>query len=120
MTTLDAAALLHGGISGLELCRLPEAELHLRVRAQRLEPAYEAVELASKLHAALWTLICDAKTRRRKPNGNLISDEEEAAAAAKAEAAAAAKSALWKEREKTMAAESTASAAAAMAVGMVS
>ena len=120
VTTLDAAALLHGAISGLELCRLPEAELHARVRAQRLEPAYEAVELASKLHAALWTLICDAKTRRRKPNGHLISDEEEAAAQAAAEVAAVAKSVLWKEREKTMAAESTAAAAAAMAARMPS
>ena len=118
VSTLDAAALLRGGISGLELCRLAEAEIHLRVRAQKLEPAYEAAELASKLHAALWTLICDAKTRRRKPNGNLITDEEEAAAAAAAEAASDAKSALWKEREKSMAAESTADAAAAMGARM--
>jgi len=113
--TLDTAALLSGGISGLELCRLPEAELHLRVRTQKLQPAHEASELASKLHGALWTLICDAKTRRRKPNGNLITDEEEAAEAAKVEAAAIAKGVLWKEREASMAAGTTADAASAMA-----
>ena len=89
-----------------------------QVRSQKLEPAYEAADLASKLHAALWTLICDAKTRRRKPNGNLVTDEEEAAAAAEVEAAAEARSALWKEREKTMAAGSTADAADAMAARM--
>ena len=114
--TLAATALLAGKITaGLELCRLPEAEIHCRVRAQNLQPAHEASELASKLHGALWTLICDAKTRRRKPNGKLISDEEEAAEAAKVEAAAVAKGLLWKEREKSMAAESTADAASAMA-----
>ena len=118
--TLDTAALLTGEIPGLELCRLPEAEIHRRVRVQNLQPAQEASELASKLHGALWTLICDAKTRRRKPNGKLISDEEEAAEVAKVEAAAVAKGLLWKEREKSMAAESTADAASAMAGRMLS
>ena len=115
ISTLDTAAVLRGGISGLELCRLPEAEIHQRVRAQNLKPDHEASDLASKLHGALWTLICDAKTRRRKPNGKLVTDEEEAAEAAKAEAAQLAKSELWKEREKTMNAGSTLDAAAAMA-----
>jgi len=117
--TLDTAAVLRGGISGLELCRLPEAEIHQRVRAQNLKPEHEASDLASRLHGALWTLICDAKTRRRKPNGKLVTDEEEAAEAAKAEAATLAKSELWKEREKTMNAGSTLDAAAAMAGRMV-
>ena len=100
---LNAEALLAGNISGLELCRLPEAELHVRVRSQGLKPEHAASELASKLHAALWMLICDAKTRKRKPNGNLVTDEEAAIEAAKIEEALAAKSALWKEREESMA-----------------
>ena len=90
------------------------------MKVQDLQPAPEASELASKLHSALWTLICDAKTRRRKPNGKLISDEEEAAEVARVEAAAAAKALVWKEREKSMAAESTADAASAMAGRMLS
>ena len=63
-------------------------------------------------------LICDAKTRRRRPNGNLVTDEEEAEEARRAEAAVAKKNALWKEREASMAAASTLDAAESMASRM--
>jgi hypothetical protein len=115
VNALDASAILRGGASGLELCRLPEVELHSRIRAQHPQPEINVSSLASKLHAALWTRICDAKVRKRKPNGNLVTEEEEAAAQAASEAAAYAKSALWKEREKTMAAGTTLDAAASLA-----
>ena len=116
---LDTDVVLNGSVSGLELCRLPETELHMRIRSQHLQPEHLASSLGSKLHASLWTLICDAKTRKRKPNGNLITDEEEVAAQAAAEAASQAKSELWKAREMTMAAGTTLEAAASMAGRMV-
>jgi hypothetical protein len=33
--------------------------------------------LAKTIYDSLWTLIVDAKTRRRHPNGKLITAEEE-------------------------------------------
>lgn len=111
----DAEAVMPG-MSGLDLCRLPEAELHLRVKRQI--PGKEGAALAARVHEALWMLICDAKTRRRRPNGLLITDEEEAEEARKAEVAVAKKNALWKEREASMAAASTLDAAESMASRM--
>jgi len=111
----DAEALL-AGMAGVDLCRLPEAELHIRIKKQI--PGKAGAALASRVHEALWTLICDAKTRRRRPNGHLITDEEEAEEARKAEAAVAKKNAMWKEREASMAAASTLDAAESMASRM--
>ena len=111
----DAEALLRG-MSGLELCRLPESALHVRAKQQLGELAGAA--LAAALHQALWTLICDAKTRRRRPNGNLVTEEEEAAEARAKEEAQAQKNALWKAREASMQEGSSLDAAAAMASRM--
>jgi len=111
----DAEAVIPG-MSGLELCRMAEAELHLRIKKQ--VPGKEGAALGARVHAALWMLICDAKTRRRRPNGNLVTEEEEAEEARKTEEAAAKKNALWKEREASLAAGSTLDAAASMASRM--
>ena len=111
----DAEAVMPG-MSGLDLCRLPEAELHVRIRKQI--PGKQGAALAARVHGALWMLICDAKTRRRKPNGKLITDEMEAEEARQAEAAVAKKNAMWKEREASMREGSTLEAAEAMASRM--
>ena len=50
----------------------------------------------------LWTLICDAKMRKRRPNGTIITPEEEAAEAEKAKQDVLAKAAMWAEREAHM------------------
>ena len=112
----DAEAVLPPGMSGLDLCRLPEPELHVRVKRQF--PGKVGAALAARLHEALWMLICDAKKRRRRPNGNLVTDEEEAEEARAAEAAVARRNALWKQREEQMAAASTLDAANEMASRM--
>lgn len=111
----DAEAVMPG-MSGLDLCRLPEAELHVRIRKQI--PGKQGAALAARVHGALWMLICDAKTRRRKPNGKLITDEMEAEEARQAEAAVAKKNAMWKEREASMREGSTLDAAESMASRM--
>ena len=104
------------GMSGLDLCRLPKAELHVRIRKQI--PGKQGAALAARVHGALWTLICDAKTRRRKPNGTLITDEMEAEEARQAEAAVAKKNAMWTERTAAMKEGSTLEAAESMASRM--
>ena len=111
----DAEAVMPG-MSGLDLCRLPEAELHVRIRKQI--PGKQGAALAARVHGALWTLICDAKTRRRKPNGTLITDEMEAEEARQAEAAVAKKNAMWTERTAAMKEGSTLEAAESMASRM--
>ena len=111
----DAEAVI-AGMSGLDLCRLPEAELHVRIKKQI--PGKEGAALAARVHEALWMLICDAKTRKRRPNGLLVTDEEEAEEARRAETAVARKNAIWKEREASMAAASTLDAAESMAPRM--
>ena len=67
--------------------------------------AQEANAVAKKLYSALWTAICDAKTRRRRPNGSIISQEEEEEEIRKAEEDMKAKQAVWAEREKGLQSE---------------
>ena len=106
--------LPHAG-SGLDLCRTAEPEIYRRVRCSLAAAAAEggddnergarADALARRIYSGLWTLICDAKTRKRKPNGMLLSAEQEAADVARAEKAQADKAALWAEREKHLRSE---------------
>ena len=98
---LDAA--LFKGLDGMQVCLLTEPEFYRRV--QRAVPGGAGARLAKRLHAALWALIVDAKTRKRKPNGALITDAQEAAAQAESDRRQAEKLALWKEREKTLQSE---------------
>jgi hypothetical protein len=58
--------------------------------------------VASALYNTLWTLICDAKVRRRRPDGSLISEEDEAVEKADKARALAEKAAVWAEREAHM------------------
>lgn len=75
------------GVSGGELCAMPEPELFRRVA----DPA-----LARKLHVELWALIVAAKTHKRRADGTLLTDAQEKI---EAEAAKAAKEAAWAARE---------------------
>jgi hypothetical protein len=99
---LDGAALC-GGLNGQQVCCLAEPEVFARVQRQLPGPA--GALLAKRLYARIWAAICDAKARKRHPDGRLVTEEEEAAAIAKADVAAAEKLALWAEREKTLNAE---------------
>lgn len=84
-TGVTAASL--DGVSGAELCAMPEPELFRRVG----DPV-----LARALHKGLWALIVAAKTHKRRSDGTLLTEEQERAEAA---AAKAAKEAEWAERE---------------------
>jgi kinesin family protein 2/24 len=75
------------GVSGAELCAMPEPELFRRVGDS---------SLAQKLHTELWALIVAAKTHKRRADGTLLTDEQEKI---EAEAAKAAKEAAWAARE---------------------
>ena len=102
------AAVLDGdaftaGMSGVQVCALPEIEFHRRTVAALTGSDMLPVDvkaLAKAIYNGLWTLIVDAKTRRRRPNGTIITADDEAAERAAAEAETAAKAALWAEREK--------------------
>ena len=99
---LDAAALV-GSLTGVQFCALPEAQLHRMVLAQVGDAG--GVALAKRIHSALWTLIVDAKTRGRRPDGTIITAEMEAAERAEQEREQMEKAAVWKEREKHLRAE---------------
>merc|ERR1719482_481039 len=75
------------GVSGAELCAMPEPELFRRVGDS---------SLARKLHTELWALIVAAKTHKRRADGTLLTEEQEKI---EAEVAKAAKEAAWAARE---------------------
>ena len=60
------------------------------------------ISIATYVYSTLWTLVCDAKTRRRRPNGTIITREEELAGAARIEKDADDKSKLWLDRENQL------------------
>jgi hypothetical protein len=53
----EVDGLLPNGATGMELCRTSEAEMLRRLEGGR-------AGLGKRLHAELWTLICDAKVPR--------------------------------------------------------
>jgi hypothetical protein len=55
-----------------------------------------------QIYSSLWTLICDAKTRKRRPNGTIITADDELAASVKAKSDLAAKAELWAAREEQL------------------
>jgi len=87
--------LVAGNQCGIALCRTSEPEFFRRVT-----DAGGSAEDAQKLYAALWMLICDAKVRKRRPNGTIITAEQEEAARLAEKAAHEEKARVWKEREK--------------------
>ena len=91
------------GMSGVQVCALPEIEFYRRAETLLAGTGMLPVDvkaLAKSIYTALWALIVDAKTRKRRPNGKIITPEEEEAERAALEAETAAKAALWAEREK--------------------
>jgi hypothetical protein len=99
-------SLVAQGDGGLVLCMVNEGEFFKRVRAVLApcspEEEASAGAAAQALYSTLWTLICDAKVRRRRPNGSIITAEEEAAEIAEIARRGEEKAALWKEREAHM------------------
>jgi hypothetical protein len=97
---LDAAelnTLLPPGTTGIELCQTSEVEIY-----RRLAGKYDK---AKCVYHGLWTLICDAKTRKRRPDGSVIMKEEEDAEIATARRLQEETTKLWADREKTLRSE---------------
>ena len=59
--------------------------------------------MAKRVTAALWALIVDAKHRKRRPDGSLVSEEEETQEMRQREDKQREKYDVWAEREKNMA-----------------
>jgi hypothetical protein len=83
--------------TGVQFCAVSESALFARCAAAELD-----AKQSKKLYGALWTAVIDAKTRNRRPDGTIITEEDEAREKAEKRAALEAKAALWKEREKTL------------------
>jgi hypothetical protein len=94
---LDASEvdmLLPSGTTGIELCQTSEVEIYRRLAGKH--------DKAKCVYHGLWTLICDAKVRRRRPDGTLITQEQEDAEIVAARRLQEEKAQLWADREKTL------------------
>jgi len=99
--TIDAKLFVNG-LTGVQFCALPENKFYERAEAQLKEDDDEGdmMEIAKTLYLGLWTLIADAKTRKRRPDGSIITPEAEEEERRKMEIAAIEKKNVWAEREK--------------------
>ena len=99
---IDPAQLL-SNMDGRALCLMPEPELFQIVQQQL--PGDEGIAVGTAISTALWTMIVDAKTRRRRPDGTIVSEEQEAEEIRLNDEKQAAKVAMWAEREKQLQSE---------------
>ncbi|KAL3766364.1 hypothetical protein ACHAW5_000903 [Stephanodiscus triporus] len=90
----EADLLLLHSMTGIELCHLSEVEIYRRLSGKH--------DKAKSVHQGLWTLICDAKTRKRRSDGSIITPEQEEAEIAESRKLQEEKIKLWAEREKTL------------------
>ena len=88
-----------GDTSGFDLCTMSEASLFVAVSKCFTDDESKARTLASSLYNALWTMICDAKVRRRRGDGSIITAEQAAAEIANKARLAKEKAELWQSRE---------------------
>lgn len=98
------ADLFVNGFTGVQFCALPENEFYTRAEAQLGEGA-AMMDIAKKLYLAMWQLIVDAKTRKRRPDGSIITPEQEEEERRQLKLATAEKARVWAEREKHMKSE---------------
>mmetsp|Transcript_28938 Transcript_28938/g.57837 ORF Transcript_28938/g.57837 Transcript_28938/m.57837 type:complete len:600 (-) Transcript_28938:98-1897(-) len=89
------------GLNGVHLCALPEKEFY-----KRAKEVGASAEVGKEIYLAVWALISDAKTRRRRPDGTIITKEDEEREREELIKAKEAKAALWAEREKHLRSES--------------
>jgi len=89
------------GLPGVKFCALPEPEFYTRAEAQ-LGDNEGMMEVAKSLYLGMWTLIVDAKTRKRRPDGSIITPEQEEAERKQLELDKIEKARVWAEREKHM------------------
>ena len=95
---LDAKMFVNG-LTGVQFCALSENEFYARAEAQ-LGDTESMVEIAKKVYSGMWTLIVDAKTRKRRPDGSIITPEQEEEERRQLEEQTLEKARVWAEREK--------------------
>jgi len=98
--SIDPTSILTGQMSGVQFCMMPEPELFRRIQAQIAAP--HGAMVAKRVSSALWTLIMDSKTRKRRPDGSIISEAEENKERNAREDAQKARYEMWGERERLM------------------
>jgi len=96
--TIDAELFVNG-LTGVQFCSLPENEFYVRAEAQ-LGDEEGMMETAKSLYLGMWTLIVDAKTRKRRPDGSIITPEQEEEQRKQMAIATIEKARVWAEREK--------------------
>lgn len=95
------ANLFVNSLTGVQFCALSENEFHAKAESQ-LGDKEGVLEIAKNLYLGIWTLIVDAKTRKRRPDGSIITLEQEEEERRQLEIAKIEKARVWAEREKHM------------------
>jgi kinesin family protein 2/24 len=93
------ASLFVNGLTGVQFCALSENEFYARAEAQ-LGDTDDMMKIAKKLYLGMWTLIVDAKTRKRRADGSIITVEQEIEERRQLEERTLEKARIWAEREK--------------------
>ena len=89
------------GLSGVQLCALPEKEYYYRLKnSGTLCAGDDSTKLAKEIYLTVWTLISDAKTRKRRKDGTIVTKEDEENERLKIIADTKEKARIWAEREK--------------------
>ncbi|GMH96320.1 hypothetical protein TrVE_jg3726 [Triparma verrucosa] len=89
-----------GSLPGVHLCALPEKEFYIRTKN-----CGGTVEVAKEVYLAIWSLISDAKTRKRRPDGSIITAEDEEKERLQLIKDKEEKARVWAEREKHLKSE---------------
>lgn len=88
------------GLSGVQLCALPEKDYYSRMEKAGADAGADSTKVAKDIYLAVWTLISDAKTRKRRKDGSIVTEEDEKNERLKMAAATEEKARVWAEREK--------------------
>ena len=106
-----------GVLSGVQLCALPEKEYYSRMENVSTDHSFfeeckdingdtisdrgiQSVDLAKHLYLSIWTLMSDAKTRKRRKDGSIITKEDEENERLRIQVDAEEHARLWAEKEK--------------------
>ena len=94
------ANLFVNSLTGVQFCAMSENEFYARAEAQCGDSDDGGVEIAKTLYLGMWTLIVDAKTRKRRPDGSIITPEQEEEERKRSKEKTIEKAKMWAEREK--------------------
>ena len=100
------AKLFVNSLTGVQFCALSENEFYARAEAQaQLGEEEGMIEIAKTLYMGMWALIVGTKTRKRRPDGSIITPEQEEEERRRLEEETVERAKVWAEREKFMKSE---------------